>query len=786
MRNDRILAALTALALFTFTSGCSVLRSAQGVERGATLKVDLTKAYAAEPLTWQGMQVEPIAVTDRGIISVHYDPKGNGSFYLYDANTGDFTEFPKERKENPGYTGQLPDGRYIFLYNDALGRKNASDVYDGIHRSAEIFDKDLHLVDSFALPDEMPIGLLYESSLQMQQDGSWIFYSSNEVDQFVYNEYDETEEDLETAYYLLNPDFTVKKELDLGVEYFDGMVQGKSGTVYGYAGDGVNANTRTYRIDSTTMKAEYLESAIPADACCVMTGTGDYELYYCLNEQAVSEYARIDDGIYGMKDDGTSELVVDFQNSDLPDRIWCCYALNDGTFLAGHSDANASDSTLYHLRQRTEEEIAAISLITLAGVNIDRTLVQEVCAYNRSQDQYRIVIKDYGREWAVDTPEARQEITKAAQEWRSADLDFTPAVEQFKSDLLSGIVPDIICMDDIPYHMLSNKGLLTDLMPLLEADERFDSVLYLPNILNGLKRGEKLERIGFAFTVDTIAAKTEFVGEQQGRSAEEYTEMLQNVPDGMDLFPMTSRDDLTERYLVGSQSAFIDKGSMTCSFDSPAFVQLLQLVDSFPDADQLPSNEFPSDRAEYYAAMEYGYNYAEDHTLLCPVKMNMPIVYHDTHYSTFRKADMTLVGYPESAGGNGGMYKMDYTISLTSQSDKQAPVMDFILNELGKQRQSKICMESWQHCSLPIMREPLENAILAATRGVHTNGNLNEQEMPVLQDYIENVKMYEELDPNVTAIILEEAGKYFSMDCTAESAAKAIQTRVGLYLSEQG
>ena len=55
------------------------------------------------------------------------------------------------------------------------------------------------------------------------------------------------------------------------------------------------------------------------------------------------------------------------------------------------------------------------------------------------------------------------------------------------------------------------------------------------------------------------------------------------------------------------------------------------------------------------------------------------------------------------------------------------------------------------------MREPLENAILAATRGSHSGGNMNEQEMAVLMDYIENVKMYRDLDPNITAIIREEA-----------------------------
>ncbi len=40
-------------------------------------------------------------------------------------------------------------------------------------------------------------------------------------------------------------------------------------------------------------------------------------------------------------------------------------------------------------------------------------------------------------------------------------------------------------------------------------------------------------------------------------------------------------------------------------------------------------------------------------------------------------------------------------------------------------------------------------------------------------------------DSKLTNIVREESGKYFSGDCTAEEAAKAIQGRAELYLAEQ-
>ena len=62
---------------------------------------------------------------------------------------------------------------------------------------------------------------------------------------------------------------------------------------------------------------------------------------------------------------------------------------------------------------------------------------------------------------------------------------------------------------------------------------------------------------------------------------------------------------------------------------------------------------------------------------------------------------------------------------------------------------------------------------------------LTQEERDDLERYIRGCTTYMMLDSTVKNIVLEEAGKYFSGDCTAEDAAKAIQSRAALYLSEQ-
>ena len=60
------------------------------------------------------------------------------------------------------------------------------------------------------------------------------------------------------------------------------------------------------------------------------------------------------------------------------------------------------------------------------------------------------------------------------------------------------------------------------------------------------------------------------------------------------------------------------------------------------------------------------------------------------------------------------------------------------------------------------------------------------EESETLIRYLESLTNCPLDDSQITSIVSEEAGKYFAGDCTAESAAKAIQGRVSLYLSEQG
>lgn len=724
----KILFVLVAAALLL--CGCG-----KGSRTGATLEVDLSLSYASELVSMNGISVTPIAVTEQGVIMERYN-HGTEQMYLYDPLENTYREFEKSLKGAPSCVTQLPDGRLAAAYNIPVGRQGGMDKYDGKDRILEIYDSDLRPAETLHFGSDVPEEVLSPYNIIMDTDGYWYLFTHDE------NGF--------SSLCILNSDLTVKGTIELDSVSCEQLRVGKSGKVYSYSSALSDSSYShvLYQFDAASMSGECLtDFEFPVDVRGIINGMGS-ELYY-----------YTEDGIYSLLEDGTAQFLVDFANSDFSGDVWDCWALPNGEFVFSYVKASGNSLEYYRIRPRTEEENQNINVISLAGVNLSPNLIQDVCDYNKSQQEYRIVLKDYAA-------------LSGASDYETG---YSEALEMFESDLLDGIVPDVICMDGISYRKFSSKGMLTDLSPMLENDERFDPALYHMNILDGLRDGEKLERIGFSFRIETLSAKTELVGEQQGRTPEEYVEMINNKPEDLGLMYWQSRETILNTFLCGSQSAFIDRSTMTSSFNSEGFVQFLKLAGSLERYEDLYAEDDPWINDE-----------SRDTMLLSWLSIEKPIQYHDEH-ACYRYEDMTLVGFPDAAGGNGGKYSMAYTLALTSRSDKVEPVWEFIMEQLSGIRQGKMCLDkmNYRENSLPIMRETLANCLRAATLGASRRyGNANEQEMAVLEDYVEGLRMYEEEDPFISNIIVEEAYMYFSGDQTAERAAEMVQKRVDLYLQE--
>jgi ABC-type glycerol-3-phosphate transport system substrate-binding protein len=139
--------------------------------------------------------------------------------------------------------------------------------------------------------------------------------------------------------------------------------------------------------------------------------------------------------------------------------------------------------------------------------------------------------------------------------------------------------------------------------------------------------------------------------------------------------------------------------------------------------------------------------------------------------------------------GNGGVFYTDYTISVNSQSKYQDIVWGFVKHMLSEEYQKKLTN------AMPIHKAALEADLLGATKqsyqpmffetGEVDVGAATEAEMEELYAYIQNIRTCWYYDETVYNILMEEMGMVLAGDQTPEEAAKMIQSRASIYLSEQ-
>ena len=487
--------------------------------------------------------------------------------------------------------------------------------------------------------------------------------------------------------------------------------------------------------------------------------------------------------IYGINlANGKAEEVVNWINSDfIGNYVNNVCQLSDGKFMISSSDANYTHSEMWKLSPRDPSELENVKMLSLSTFYPNDNILQAVNNFNRSNNEYRIAIYDYSK-FMDNDGENYEEILK-----------------KFKDDMTSGIVADIICTDSIPYESLVSKGIFADLTDRVNA---LDSSKYFMNAFDTLKYGDKLYRMGFAFNVHTLEAKTELVGEKQGKTISEYLDMIQNLPEGMNAFS----SDMTKNYALyqlaaSNLNAFVDVTNHTCSFNSPEFVRLLEFCNTYPDEANQDMDGRTDEEWEKYWADE-AYQYINNKTLL-----------HDAYLADIRNAyqermqyfgdtPVTYVGFPTSnENSNGGVISFNGTVAISSNTAYPDQCWQFLESMLSEDYQESL---SW---SIPVSRQAFDKMAQEAMKPqTYKDENGETVKMPLtvyrgneeikcpdmpqsfvdgIKSYIENINTGEYFDDTIFNIGTEEAGMYFSGDQTAQAAADMIQSRVSIYLSEQ-
>lgn len=418
-------------------------------------------------------------------------------------------------------------------------------------------------------------------------------------------------------------------------------------------------------------------------------------------------------------------------------------------------------------------EIADKAVIVMAGNYINTNYKQRIIEFNRSSEDYRIVLKEY-------------------DSYNSYD-DYNAGYTQLNNDIITGGMPDILLADSsLPVDNYVAKGLLADISKLISKDEELSQTEFLQNVWDAYSVNGKLYYVIPRFAVVTMAAKTELVGDGSDWSMEKLKSVLAGMGENAQAIGEVSRDDFMNLAMQFCGSDFIDVETGKCNFNSDDFIAMMEFAKTLPE-------EFNWDEVgdDYWSSYES--QYRDNRTLLMQTYIGD---FNNLTYQLngYMGGEFTFVGFPTQTG-NGAYINAYDTLVLSAKSKVLDGAWEFVRYYLTDEYQGELSY------GLPVNKKIyLEKSVQATKRPTYTdwetkeeveydqtmyiNGEdiiippLSEEQLKQVLDYMETVNTKYYYNESVLNIINEEMGSFYSGQKSAADAAAIIQSRVQLYVDE--
>ena len=510
--------------------------------------------------------------------------------------------------------------------------------------------------------------------------------------------------------------------------------------------------------------------------------TGSADRIYDGNERYDFFYSS-GDSLYGWSaENAAPEKLLSWSGAGVDkSQVEAMFLLPDGKGAAALRDGRAwpVSYSLARLAPAGAEDLAGRTVLTLATMGLSSETRARVLEFNRSSSQYRIEVRDYS-------------------EYNTSG-DASAGLSKLNTEILAGNMPDLLDLsDEIPLRRYASRGLLEDLWPFIDSDPELGREGVMERPLEAAEVDGKLYQIFPRFAIETAAGAPAAVGNKMGWSLEELQAALAKLPAGSSvLAPGETRESIFEAMFGDSLDQFVDWEAGKARFDSPEFRAILEFCADFPA--QAPAVEDGTDAYTRVASGEQ---------LLLPVYLSD--LQSIQLYRALFGGGVTFAGYP-GEGGSGVRFSADGGLAMSAScADKDAAWSflrqtllpdeeeisigaDFPVNRAAFERKAE---ESMAFSYLTdetgnTITGPDGEPMMEGTVYVFVGGQAIMLKPASQEDYDQVMALYEAADSlvgrdeSIWAIAREQAGACFAGDRSAEDAAKAIQSRVELYLNEQ-
>ncbi len=340
----------------------------------------------------------------------------------------------------------------------------------------------------------------------------------------------------------------------------------------------------------------------------------------------------------------TAKEVMNFINCDIsPNNINDIFRVPGDRFVYYSSEwtENKTEFTLTILNRIPDEQMQEEIILTVASVYQNYQLTNTIIDFNRQNTGVRLNIKTY------------DEYNNEENEWRGG-------VTQLNADITMGKVPDILVLDSqLPVESYYSKGVFTDLYAYMDGEENgVDRNTLLTNVLEACERDGKLYSLIISFTLMTLAGLPEFVGTEPGWTLAEMLDVVENVPEGMNVYYDYGREALKTSMFQYCGDLFVDWETGTTSFDSPEFIRFIEFLKNCPEKSVMQEyyDNIDYDNYDGQAEQEFYNNYEMrfyNKEALFSEQYVSGFNAYNTIYRTFG-GDATLIGFPTNVEGDSG------------------------------------------------------------------------------------------------------------------------------------
>jgi ABC-type glycerol-3-phosphate transport system substrate-binding protein len=603
--------------------------------------------------------------------------------------------------------------------------------------------------------------------------------------------------------------------------YIEFIQMDSEGNLYLASGDvGVWVFDKEYKLQKLITLDSYINSmAMTKDGDLVIAkyaDNGDYVLQkYNKESQSFGEASKVDFYVYSQKgmiagvdsdlivktdsglstysfEDNMTKEIVNWINSDMNgDVVENFIVLEDGRILLLSHDWSDEDTSyeLVYLTKTKTSELPEKKLVSIKTLYLASDLKNRIIDFNKNNTEYRVVVETY------DT------------------TDYEAAETKYKTDLATGNASDIIDLESANIKELASKGILEDLYTYIDADPELNRDDFFENVLDAYSVDGKLTAVFTSVGLQTMIAKTKFVGEEQGWTPAQIVELKNSLPEDAKLLEYGSKNDVLDMLVNTDLSSYIDWNTGECKFNSEDFMNLMKFANGFPTEEEYQ---------EMFEGENFDFSMMNSQDLITSDKLILVNGYFSSiadYQSTMArfKEDAICIGYPSVGGTGTYMIASGTPLGINADSTQKEGAWEFISYYLSEEAAE----DTW---GIPINKASFEKKIQEAmTVQYYTEEEIKEGwvwvpedqqrisedgkiEKPVTsvyfgdkEDYIyaptqeiveeftkifTSTKSVSNYNKEVMAIIKEEADGYFSGQKSVEDVANIIQSRLQIYINE--